>query len=287
MSERACVGNCNRRVRAEQDAHSEAIDAWHAHQLARAEAIDAGQDPDEDPGPETDPPAEPTLRPYAGNPIWCLTDAAAVRSALVDLDEKMTLHLLAGDGHGSLNFQDRVSGSAEPGSPSPAHDDQDELVRWLREWEHAFRESQGWPAAPYRGESAPALTSAVAWLTAHLDGILSHPDLAEDFGNGVLRWHARLEAATKTRVRPRWIPRDLRCYQCHAKTLAQLEGEDRVECRNPSCGENRGGPVVMTLDEYNGRVGDAKPAAKLARMAAAAEKQPNPFPDYGLKSGRA
>jgi hypothetical protein len=46
-------------------------------------------------------------------------------------------------------------------------------------------------------------------------------------------------------------------------------------------------PVVMTVDEYNGRVQDARPRAKLARMAAAAERRPNPFPDYGLKSGRA
>ncbi len=287
MSERICVGNCNRRYRREQDVYSAAVDAWHAHQLARAEATAAGKDADEDPGPEQDPPVEPTLRPYAGNPIWCLTDSAAVRSALVDLDDKMTLHLLAGDGHGSATSEERVSGSAEPGSPSPAHDDLDELVEWLADWEAALRESQRWPAKPYRGVSAPALTSALAWLTTHLDLILAHPDLAEGFGTGVLRWHARLEAATKTRIKPRWIARDLRCHQCHAKTLAQLEGEDRVECRNPSCGENRGGPGVMTLEEYNGRVDGARPAAKLARMAAAAEKQPTPFPDYGAKSGRA
>ncbi|GGK61585.1 hypothetical protein Sme01_03340 [Sphaerisporangium melleum] len=285
MSEHICPGRCNSRFRDEWDAYHRAVDVWQAVLEARAKRL--ADNPHADLGTEPERPAEPTRRPWTGEPLWCGNDAAAVRSALADLDELMALHLAAGDGYGTGSAQERVSSSPEPASPSPKHDDQDELLEWLAVWEQSYRESQGWPAKPYRGVSAPALTSAVAWLTGHLDAILAHPDLAEGFGTGVLGWHSRLEAATKTRVKPRWMPRDLRCHQCHAKTLAQLEGEDRVECRNPSCGEARGGPVVMTLDEYNARVDGAKPAARLARMAAAAERVPTPFPDYGLKSGRA
>jgi hypothetical protein len=204
-------------------------------------------------GPEPHRPAEPALRWTAGAPFWCLTDSSAIRSALVDLDEQMTLRLIAADGHGSLNLAERVSSSPDPVSPSPAHDQLDELVRWLRDWENAYREAQGWSTAPYRGESAPALTSCVAWLTAHLDGILAHPELAVGFGSGLLSWHSELAAAAKTK--PRRISMQMRCPQCHLATLSKLEGEDRIECRNRDCGANRGGPVVLTVDEYHGLAG--------------------------------
>ncbi|MEV8639482.1 hypothetical protein AB0395_48550 [Streptosporangium sp. NPDC051023] len=259
MSDRVCPGKCNARPRREHDDHARALATW------QAEMADWIASSDEDRGPEPVRPAEPTSRWMAGAPYWCLSDSSAVRSALTDLDEQMTLRLLAGDGHGSLSLAERVSSSPEPGSPSPAHDDLDELVRWLREWERAYRESQGWPTAPHRGEAAPALTSAVGWLLAHLDGILAHPDHAEGFGVGILYWHNRLAAAAKTR--PRRISKQLRCPQCHLATLSQVEGEDRVECRNRDCGANRGGPVVMTIDEYEGRAHETIEAARTHRRA--------------------
>lgn len=244
MSDNVCQGKCNARPRRQAEEYGRALAAWQADM---AEWIAADPQPR---GPEPVRPAEPTLRWVAGTPLWCLNDSAAIRSALVDLDEQMTLRLLASDGHGSLNLNERVSGSIEPPSPSPAHDQLDELVRWLRDWERAYRDSQGWSAAPYRGESAPALTSCVAWLTAHLDGILAHPELSVGFGSGLLSWHAELSAAAKTK--PRRISMQMRCPQCHLATLSKLEGEDRIECRNRECGANRGGPVVMTIDEYHG-----------------------------------
>lgn len=264
MSEHVCPGNCNRRYRAEWEAYHRAVDVWQAVLQARTARL--AEDPDTDLGPEPERPAEPKLRPYAGAPIWCLADATAIRSALVDLDEQMTLHLLSQDGHGSLPLQERVAGSPEPASPSPAHDTLDELVEWLSVWEQALRESQGWPAKPYRGQSAPALTSAVGWLASRLDTMLARPDLAEDFGDGVLRWHRRLESAAKTR--PRRVTKQLRCPQCHLATLSQLEGEDRIECRNRSCGESRGGPIVLTVDEYDGLAQAALDNAKAARRSA-------------------
>ncbi|MEV0382377.1 hypothetical protein [Nonomuraea sp. NPDC050643] len=244
MSEHVCPGRCNARPRRQVEEHARAVTAW---QKAMAEWIAA--DPTTR-GAEPDRPAEPTLRWTAGTPLWCLNDSAAIRAALTDLDEQMTLRLLAADGHGSLNLEERVSGSVEPPSPSPAHDQLDELVRWLRDWERAYRDTQGWPPAPYRGESAPALTSCVAWLAAHLDGLLAHPDLSVAFGSGVLSWHAEISAAAKTKRRR--IAMQMRCPQCHLATLSKLDGEDRIECHNRDCGANRGGPAVLTLDEYAG-----------------------------------
>ncbi|MFN2636862.1 MAG: hypothetical protein ABR585_07545 [Gemmatimonadaceae bacterium] len=201
-----------------------------------------------------------------GSPIWCLSDSAAIRAALADLDEQMALRFLASDGHGSINLQERVSSSPEPNSPSPAHDDLDELIRWLRDWENAYRETQPHlPTTPYRGEAAPALSSATGWLGMHLDVILAHPDIAEGFGIGVLYWHSRVTAAAKTR--PRRLSKQLRCPQCHLATLAQIEGEDRIECRNRDCGASRGGPMVMTQDEYDGRAQAAIDGAKTRQRA--------------------
>lgn len=263
MSDHICPGKCNSRPRRDWAAHNQALTAWTADMAAWTAADNKTR------GPEPARPAEPATRWMPGTPFWCLADASAVRSALADLDEQMTLRLLAGDGHSpvnrAFNAADRVSSSPEPGSPSPAHDDLDELVRWLHEWETAYRHSQGWPTAPYRGEAAPALTSAVGWLLAHLDGILTHPDHAEPFGVGVLYWHNRLTAAAKTR--PRRVSMQLRCPQCHLATLSRLEGEDRVECRNRDCGASRGGPMVMTVEEYEGRAHDTIEASRTRRRA--------------------
>lgn len=264
MSDRVCIGRCNARPRREAEQHARALAAWQAQMNDWVAA------PDHTRGSEPPRPVEPQPRWMAGAPFWCLADSASIRSALTDLDEQMTLRLMSGDGHGSLNLNERISSSPEPGSPSPAHDQLDELVRWLREWERAYRECQGWPTAPNRGASAPALTSSVAWLLAHLDGLLAHPDTAEGFGVGILYWHSQIAAAAKTKARRRPI-NGVRCPQCHAATLTSLEdddtGEVRVECRNHECGANRGGPVVMTLEEFRGHVDTLANDAAAARRA--------------------
>lgn len=247
MSDQVCPGRCNARPRREAEAFDQAVSSWQANM---AEWIAA--DPDER-GPEPARPAEPSARWMAGAPFWCLSDSSAIRSALVDLDQQMSLRLLNGDGHGSIDLNERVSSTPEPASPSPAHDQLDELVRWLREWRTAYWESQHWAIPPYLGESATALTDVVSSLYTHLDGILAHPDYAVGFGSGVLAWHSDITAAAKTK--PRRVSMQMRCPQCHLATLSKLDGEDRIECRNRDCGANRGGPVVMTVDEYHGLAG--------------------------------
>lgn len=257
MSDNVCTGRCNARPRREAEDYARALTAWQSDMAAWTNAEPEVR------GPEPARPAEPASRWMAGAPFWCLADAAEIRAALADLDQQMTLRLQAGDGHRGLDLNERVSSSPEPASPSPAHDQLDELVRWLRDWQNAYWTSQGWPTPTYRGESAPALTAVSAMLGAHLTGILAHPDYAVGFGTGVLSWHRELTAAAKTR--PRRVSKQMRCPQCHLATLSQMEGEDLIECRNRDCGANRGGPTVMTVAEYEARAAELLPAAKQAR----------------------
>ena len=107
MSQNVCVGRCNARPRRLAEEHARALAIW---QREMATWATAGHDR----GPEPVRPAERPVQWVAGTPIWCLSDSAAVRAALVDLDEQMALRLTAGDGHGSLNLQERVSSSPEP-----------------------------------------------------------------------------------------------------------------------------------------------------------------------------
>jgi hypothetical protein len=277
--DQTCAGRCNAPARRKQDQYDRDLATWQAAMqkwmTLRENGEDAGEAPEK--------PREREIFWTAGTPLWCLSDAAAIRSALTDLDDIVPIRLRHADGLQASGQTEPVGGSKERPSPSSAMDDLSELLDWLRGWEAAYRTSQGWPTAPYRGHSIPALTSSIAWHLGHLDGILAHPgfttdDAGEDlgavaYGLGVLHWHSRWEASAKTREKARWIARELRCPQCHAKTLAQLEGEEKVECRNPRCGEDRGGPAIFSLDEYVHHVGEAtaeaKAAAKLARMEAA------------------
>jgi hypothetical protein len=242
--EGACVGPCNHSSReawrtyhrARVD-HADAMNAWHA-QGRRGDAPQAPQEPD--------------VRFWDGSPLVCEKDKARIRAALTDLDEVTTLRLLHADGFETRGQNERVSGSTEPSSPSNAYDDLNELVRWLRAQETAYRQTQGWPAPPYRGESSPALTGAVAWLTAHLEEILALPALAAEFTAGVLKRHAQMQGAA--RARPRRVSKPLRCPRCHLATLSQEEGSELVECRNRSCGQDGAGPVSMTEREYTALV---------------------------------
>lgn len=247
MSDQVCPGRCNARPRRETEDHARALTAWQADM---AEWIAANP---QRRGPEPARPAEPSSRWMAGAPFWCLSDSSAIRAALVDLDRQMSLRLFHQDGYGFIDLNERVTSSPEPASPSDAHDQLDELVRWLRSWQVSYWQARGWARPAYVGESAPALTEVTSALCTHLDAVLAHPDYAVDFGNGVLSWHSDITAAAKTK--PRRVSMQMRCPQCHLATLSKLDGEDRIECRNRDCGANRGGPVVMTVDEYHGLAG--------------------------------
>jgi hypothetical protein len=193
--------------------------------------------------------------------VWCKADVSSVRLALLELDELMPLRLRYADGYESSGSGEPVSGSSEPGSPSPAHDDLDDLLEWLTVWETEYRKSQRFPAPPYRGATAPALTTCLAWLCGQLDRILAHVELGEGFGLGVLSWHARLSGATHTGP-PKRQAKPLRCPSCHLATLTQVEGEDKIECVNPKCEAGH-----LTVAEYEHRVEQAAKALSPTRQA--------------------
>jgi len=128
-----------------------------------------------------------TGAPVAGDPVWCRRCRALIRARLLDLDDQAALLSALEGGHRSRTGE-RVSGSRERPSPAPYIDDLDELLHTLLSWEDAYREHRGLAPRPRRGRFAPTLSGNIAWLAAHLDGLLAF-DGAADFGREVLRLH--------------------------------------------------------------------------------------------------
>lgn len=253
MIEEICVGGCNRRYRDAWKAYEQAVAEWQESEETCPERYDAwqvavaqeGEDAAGPPPERLERPTEPDIRPRWGEPIWCASCSATIRRCLADLDELMSLRVTMADGYESLGHSraERVRSSKEAASASPGQDDLDDAVRWLVGWENAYRATQDWPIAPYRGVNAPALTSTLAWLQPRLDAILAHPDIASDFGHEVLREHSRLQALTSTKPPMRHKP--LPCPRCGRLSLFRFDDET-IRCRNEEddCGR------IMTPKEY-------------------------------------
>jgi hypothetical protein len=230
MMDKACIGVCNNRARRLWDAYDKAWKTWDAS----------------DPETRGEPPTQPDVHIGYGNP-WCTRCTAMIRRCLADLDELAALRAMMADGYQAPSGQqgDRVKSSREEPSPSPAQDDLDEMVRWLRGQEHAYRVSQDWPAAPYRGVNAPALTSTLSWLGSHLDAILRVEAMSEEFGKGVLARHRAMQAKTSTK--PPLTHKPLPCPRCGRRSLFRHDDET-VRCRGSEtvdCGK------IMTAKEYS------------------------------------
>lgn len=258
MSEGICPGKCNARFRRAVADYKAALAAWQAAEQKHVEAVTewlaarhshgdaAGPRPKATHG---DRPVEPTIRPWGGEPVWCQRDTAAIRANLAELDDLIPLRLDQADGYrapGDLSAE-RVSKSADPPSPSPGHDDLDELLEWLGVWERAYRSAVGWPSPPRRGTSAHALTSATAWLGAHLDGMLAHPEIAEPYGAGVQMWHRRLQNSTSTK--PPLAKKPVPCRRCGRHSLFFHDDADRPTIRCHADADKCG--LIMTVAEYD------------------------------------
>ena len=236
------------------DAHAIAVADWQAGEQAVAEALTAwrrdgetGPRPPATYGPRPEP---PDVRPALGVPLWCPRCTAVIRACLAELDELIPLRLHQADGYGTPSDYSttRVQRSNEaPPSPSPGHDDLDEVLDWLREWETAYRDTLGWPSPPPRGTSAHALTSTTVWLLARLDRILAHPEIGEPFGVGVQWWHRRLESATSTRppLRRKPVP----CRRCGRNSLYFHDDASRPTVRCHADADTCG--LIMTVGEYD------------------------------------
>lgn len=231
MSAPPCPGNCN----------SKYWRAWAGYDEAAAKY---------DPlNPATSRPEPPTDGWRAdGEPVWCGEHTAQIRRELASLDDLTALLLRTADGYGSQPRTERVGSSPDPGSPSPAAERLDELDRLLAMWEKGYRDLMGWPSPPKRGDDADRRTTAIAWLTSHLDGILNS-DYATEFGWDVLAWRKILARDVKGEPPPgRRLP--LRCPKpggCGLLTLTR-KGADRVECANPACQRS------MSWDRYEEEV---------------------------------
>ena len=240
MSGQPCPGNCNARYWRAQEAYAAALAAY--------DPLD----------PRTSRPDPPDAEPRSwGEPVWCAEHTAQVRRELASLDDLVPLLLRTADGYESRPRTEKVGGTAEPGSPSPAADTLDELDRLLQLWERGYRELRGWPSPPPRGDDADRRTTSIAWLMSHLAGILSS-DYATEFGRDVLGWRRILVHQTKAGARRLTLP--LRCPPpagCGLLTLTWTEGTDRVECANPGCGR------IMSRAAYEDEVAAAARAVKV------------------------
>jgi hypothetical protein len=228
VADGVCPGACNVGYRKAREAYDAALAAY--------DPLDAAQSRPEPPG----------ITPWLGQPFWCGRCHATIRQQLDELDEAASLLIAAADGHSPSSGEQRVSGSQEPPSPSPAGDDLDELVKMITGWEQSYRSLKGWPAAPRRGYLASVVTGCAAWLMHHLDGILSAEDIAGDFGEEIMQWHREFTAKAKAGARR--LPKPLRCPGCKLLMLFWTEGEKDVRCANRDCGR------VMTLAEYEAEV---------------------------------
>lgn len=252
MTEQVCPGRCNAGYRKVKALYDQAVADWHAaeqdfpRRLAewRQAAAELGDEAAGPPPAHIDRPEPPNARPWYGEPVWCRRCTATIRRCLAELDDLMALRIMSSDGYQvpGAPLAERVKKSQGDPSPSPGHDDLDELVEWLRSWEAVYRDARGWTTVPYRGKAAPALTEGVAWLLAHLDGILAYPDHAEPFGQGVVMQHARLQLTTRTR--PPLQHKPLPCPRCKHRSLF-LHDDETIRCsRSDECGK------IMTAREY-------------------------------------
>lgn len=165
--------------------------------------------------------------PVEGEPVWCRRCRTLIGTRLAELDDLAALLGAAGGGR-RPGVPEKVSGSRAAASPSPVADDLDELIRTLLSWEDAYREDRALGPRPRRGRYAPTLSKCLAWLGAHLDGLLRFPG-AEDFGAEVLDLHRRLKGRTTGGGPRRATP--LPCPRCDLLTLAHDVVAERVRCR--------------------------------------------------------
>jgi hypothetical protein len=239
-TEEACPGTCNRGYREAQAAFKQALADYD-----REGRLDANQSR----------PIPPSIQAWPGNP-WCGTCKSRIGQALAELDYLAGILHAAADGHRAAPGTERVSGTAEPMSPSQAGDDLEELSSMLKGWEDAYRELRDWQFTAPRGHLASPETETINWLGKHLKEILVTP-FAADFGNEILQWHREFTNKTKAGVRTERLP--LRCPRPHCRllTLTLTDGDTYVICHNPDC------QARIPRTEYD---------AEVARLGAALER---------------
>lgn len=175
-----------------------------------------------------------TSQPRPGDPVWCADDAAHVLKALGRLPDLAALVNVREDGRlnaGRSDADGRSSSGAAPGSPSPAHDVLDAVVRWAVD--EAEQMSSARVSGPDERAAAPLdagwLTEAVATLTRRADDWLGDGEHGEQAGRDTLRWERDLERATGQDLLVHRLP-GVRCPACSTRALTRTDGLDQVDC---------------------------------------------------------
>ena len=198
---------------------------------------------------DADPDAPtPALRWTAGDPVWCVRDATAIRHCLTQLSDLAAL--LAADvagQRGPAGEDAKVTTSRGHPSPSPAVDTLDEILRCLEDHEATYRRRRRLPDAPQRMAEL-RVDLAVAFLLRHLDGALAvvAADAGVQLGRDIVRLHRLARAHTHSDEARRRMP--VPCPRCDLKSLSYRAGDTYVSCE--SCGR------LMLLGEYHDHVAD-------------------------------
>lgn len=238
----ACPGKCNTRFWQAEALYKQELAKYEA---GRPRLIAAGF-------PVPDPPERHTIRPVAGEPVWCVGESSCtvkIRAMLDELDDLAArLSRLPPGVRPAVNFrrqQVRVASSPAPRSPSPSVDTLTELQAWLLHYEGQYRQIRRWRPPPKRGTMASARTISIAWLGDHLDGLLLVTKLAEPFGIELFDLYGELQAATHADTVEHFVPTP--CPKpprgCGRYTLWQKPGDHNIHCRNPDCAR------VLTREE--------------------------------------
>jgi len=221
-----CDGPCNSRWRK--------ADAEYKRALAGYDPLDADQSR----------PSPPEVQPVYGDP-WCPRCKNQIHEQLSQLDDLACLLSALPPSVNARNDDKAglVSGTREVPSPSRRMDDLAELGQWLRDWESVIR---GEDPKPHRGYLASEITTITAWLVAHFGPLITHPDVAVDFGRETKRWHRELMEKARAGQVDKHVKRP--CPRCRLYTLWARDGEDYIRCINTDCNRRMTREELAALD---------------------------------------
>lgn len=192
------------------------------------------------------------LQPVYGSPVHCLGCQGRAYHQLQELPELLAavwleaIHGTSGKPTGTIG---RVGiEHAWPGQASRLMTDR--IVGGLIELEDDIREQRGFRHRPGRGTEGQTATGAVAFLLVHLEWALAeHPAAAEPYdrdsanpGSQIHHWHKAAQRFTRRDALR--VQLAAPCPRCDLRSLAREDGDEYIECRNPSCG------TLLTDTEY-------------------------------------
>jgi hypothetical protein len=197
------------------------------------------------------------LTPTWGDPVHCARCAGQARNQLAELPELLAAIWIEAT-HGTPKGMH--TGTIGRAATHPAWPGQaprlltDHIAGGIAELEDDIRALRRLSGRPDRRREGVVITSAVAFLLAHLDWALTNHPLAVEphdrlSGNPAAQigaWHraAQRFTARDTRLDHHRVP----CPRCELLTLFRADGDDYVECRNGACG------LLLTTAELHSHI---------------------------------